>query len=280
MRNLMLSLVACALACSEYGVKRDLDPNVPADSTTDSAGTDSTPDTTPGDSDTGTILPPDDTGGEDSDPLVATEEVYINTGSTLYGYDPASHTATEIGIFREGGVTITDMTDIAIDGNGYMYGATFTQLYSIDPRDARATLVQRLPDSGTGLTFLGDGRLVIAGDAVTLHDLSRGTRDTLVPAGRYTTSGDIVALPDGYLYWVVTGARDTLVRIDPQNGQTIEIGQLTQNSVYGIGYANGVLQGFSSTGRVIDIDPADAHTFSTANVNGVWWGATTNPVRW
>ena len=231
---------------------------------------------------------PVDSGGEvidppeDSDPTVATESIYVHTSTTLFSYDPATNAAVRIGDFKEGGSRISDMTDIAIDMSGHRWGGAFTRLYEIDPRSGACTYVRDLPDSATGLTFLSDGRLVIAGSALRFFDPATNQTSVLVGGGTYTTSGDIVGLPDGYLYWTVTSwsGGDGLVRVDPNSGTTTYVGDLSASSLYGVGYANGTLYGFSSWGTIVGIDPSNARNISTNTVNQTWWGATTNPVRW
>lgn len=270
-------LILLALACNEYSVHGDRkqpqgeDPKESTAQTVDSGTTDS-----------GTTL---DSGSQtipvDSDPEAATESVYINTSTTLFSYDPSTNRATAIGDFKEGGVYVTSMTDIAIDLNGHMYGGAFETLYEIDPRDASCTEVDTLPDSAVGLTFLSDGRLVVAGSRVFTYDPSSGTSQPMVKGAKYATSGDIVGLPDGFLYWVVQGGNsDELVRVDPSNGDTTWIGPLDGTNFFGIGYTNNTLYAFSSNGEILAVDPSDASTVSKTAVTDSWWGATTNPVKW
>lgn len=270
------------LACSEYVI----DDRAQKPGALDSQSTENPPDTAPTtdssvhDSNTQTVDPDDSGGPQDSDPTVATASIYIHTSTELYSYDTSSHTASLIGRFSEGGVTISDMTDIAIDLNGHMYGGSFTDLYQIDPRNGNCSHVQRLDDAATGLTFLADGRLVIAGNAIRFIDLNTGTFSTLVPAGQHTTSGDIVGLPDGFLYWSIAENGEKLAKVDPNTGAVSIVGPLSKSSLYGLGYTDGTLYGFSAQGDVIGVDPATAMTTFSQRLNPIWWGATTNPVTW
>jgi hypothetical protein len=213
----------------------------------------------------------------------ATESAYINSTTDLYSHDPVANTTRHIGQFKVDGVATGGFTDIAIDSQGLLFGYSNGGFYSINPNTAEAQKVAvTAATEGTGLTFLSDGHLVVAGPRVDIVD--RGTGQvvrTLVPAGRFTTSGDIVALPDGLLYWAVRGSNgDQLVRIDPRSGETTVIGSVGVSGVYGLGYANGVLLGYTSNGRALEIDPQTAKVLSNKALAGAWWGAATNPVRW
>ena len=102
------------------------------------------------------------------------------------------------------------------------------------------------------------------------------------PAVSYSTSGDIVGMPAGNLYWTVVGAgfSDHLVRVDPRTGAATWIGDIGEYGLWGIGEVGGNLTGFSSGGRLVEIDPATARVTRGTDLPGTWWGATTNPVRW
>lgn len=247
--------------------------------------------------DTGTFVPDEDTGSEpvdsgdsgeiiiedsgEPDPEVATEPIYLNTGSALYGYDPTTNTATKVGNFSDGRNNVTDMTDIAIDLSGYMYGVAYDQLYRITPTSAQVTLIARLDAQYNALTFVSTGALVgAAGSSVVSIDTTTG-RTSRIGSGMYTSSGDIVGLPDGFLYWSTSGwSSDDLVRVDPTNGDMQNLGSIGQSGVYALGYAYGVLYGFTSGSTVMVIDSSTGRATSDDRLSGVWYGATTNPVKW
>jgi hypothetical protein len=263
-------------ACSDYDLQareEDAKPG-PQDTGTPPAETAVEEEDTGAAEETGTIeQPAEDTG------TVATEPVYLNTGSELYGYDPTTNTATLIGHFSLGGTRITDMTDIAIDLSGYMYGCAYDVLYRVNPATAEATLVGRMKQEMNALTFVSDGRLVGASEDVVTIDTSTAKETTLYGGGKWSSSGDIVGLPDGMLYWTVEGG-DRLVVIDPTTGSASEVGSIGVTAIYALGYAYGDLYGFTSSGKALVIDPGTASVSSKQNLSGSWWGATTNPVLW
>jgi hypothetical protein len=239
--------------------------------------------------------PPVDTEVDtDTAPPIATFSMYAHTADTLFSVDPAQNLVSRVGPFKKRNGTPVEMVDIAIDLGGHLYAGSsattasgWNTLYSVDPTTARVTRVCDVPVTPTGLTFLSDGRLVAgSGSTLTIIDLSAGcATSVLVQSASYSTSGDVVGLPDGNLYWTVLGSSgDQLVRVDPVARTATVVGSTGISSFYGLGYDEtaGVLYGFSAnSGKIHTIDPATAHT---ARVPGattrVWWGATTNPVVW
>lgn len=217
---------------------------------------------------------------------VARETVYVNDSTTLYTYDAETGRTTRKGTFRAGSQNLAGITDIAIDQGGSLLGVRESggtyELYRLNPDTAGGARIATLTVASNGLTFLPDGRLVSAGTSVVVLDRTTGrVVDTLVPAGRYATSGDIIALPDGYLYWsVLSAGADRLVRIDPDAKTTRDMGSTGVNGIYGLGYADGVLYGFTSGGRSVVLDPNTGRSSGSRPVAGDWWGATTNPARW
>ncbi|MEQ8277693.1 MAG: PQQ-binding-like beta-propeller repeat protein [Deltaproteobacteria bacterium] len=252
--------------------------------------------------DGGPAITPDagtpDAGTPDSgEPPVAMEPVYIHTGQTLFAYDPATNTTSQIGDFFVTSGQLEDMVDIAIDSQGRLFGGTrqagsqadANRIYQIDPETAECRYRFSYDDTLHGLTFLPDGRLVIAGERVSVVDPISGSQLVEFPAANaYQTSGDIVGLPDGNLYWTVRGERrmdgsyenDSVVRIDPSTGNISWLGEAAVTRIYGLGYANGQLFGFSSMGVVVTIQPENGVVVRQAPLAGRWFGATTNPVLW
>lgn len=224
-------------------------------------------------------------------PPAAVEPVYIHTGDSLFSYDPESNQVQQVGMFHDrNGPLDRTMVDIAIDLDGIMYGGTRNPngqaegngVYVIDPETAFSRLVFEFDDTLNGMTFLDDGRLVIAGERVSVVDPRTGELLLAFPAANaYETSGDIVGLPDGKLYWTVRGEQaDDMVRIDPATGRVENLGTARLTSIFGLGYANDQLFGFSSTGFVVVIDPTNGRVIRQERLDGRWFGATTNPVRW
>lgn len=209
----------------------------------------------------------------------ASEPMYLNSGESLYSFDPDAGVAVYLGSFATPYGERPSLTDIAITPDGQLFGCSWDSLYEVNPTDATVTFAGVLPAAANGLTFLSDGRLVTAGDGVWVIELDSRAAENLVPDGEYTSSGDIIGLPDGYLYWTVSN--DTgLVRIDPGTGATEVVGSIGVSAVWGLGYADGVTYGFTNGGSALILDPATAEVTGETMLGSGWWGATTNPVLW
>ena len=214
-------------------------------------------------------------------PMTATEPVYLNSATSLYSWRPDQSSPVKVGDFREGRTMLRNMIDIAIDLSGHLYGGTSDKrVLLIDPDTGTCRFLFESDDSLTGLTFLSDGRLVVAGEHVSIVDALTGrVLRTLATGTQYQTSGDIIGLPDGNLYWTVTGG-DGLVRINPSTGATQFLGDIGVDRIFGLGYANGTLYGFTKEGDVLAIDQLDGAAHGQRSLRNAWWGATTNPVLW
>jgi len=227
---------------------------------------------------------PGDTA-EEWDPVpVASAPVYANSSDSLYEIDALTGKTEFVANFwnEEGG--IRNFVDIAIDLDGRMYGGTYETLYRIDPTNGKATPACNPPAEMTALTFTSEGVLVAGGDdRITLVDVENCETDVLLAGSYWETSGDLVGLPDGFLYWTVLGddGGDELIKLDPRTGMTQWIGKIGHGGLYGLGYDQGKLFGFCSSGMIVSIDPKNAKSTVIGSVDDIsWWGATTNPVIW
>ena len=263
--------------CVEYEL------NNPVDAVDDPDPIDTSVDTAGDTEDTGTAdtedTAPIDTGG-----AVATARVYANTSTELFEVDPESGATIKLGDFKdESGAVVEHFVDIAIDLDGHMFGGTYDSLYRIDPD---TVIVKKVCDTDVdmmALAFTSDGSLFAGGESVIERiDVLNCSRTPLVSTSPYVTSGDLVGLPDGYLYWTIKGeGGDELVRVNATDGGAMWIGVIGVERLFGLGYDGGNLYGFSSTGQIVRIDPAGADSSIAATDNEKsWWGATTNPVVW
>ena len=58
------------------------------------------------------------------------------------------------------------------------------------------------------------------------------------------------------------------------------MGDVAGAQLFGLGYDDGTLYGFTSDGEILSIDPNTASTTVLSSDGTSWWGATTNPVVW
>lgn len=273
-----MCLCALLCGCSEYNVgKEPLQPPPTAEDTQ------SPPDTTPSGTGTpGTGTP--DTGSPDTGaPPAATAPVYAHTANTLYEIDPLALSVVNVGNFHTGsGAGIPDIVDIAINLSGAVYAGSDDRLYRVDPTTAEVLELCTLSSPATALTFTSDGVLFAgSGSKIITVDTTTCATTPLLQSSPYSTSGDLVGLPDGYLYWTVVGfGSDELVRVDPNTGEDSWIGEIGEQTLYGLGYALDNLYGFSSAGTITRIDPITGDGTEVYRDGTTWWGATTNPVVW
>ena len=262
MRPLLFALPLVLLACNDTGLS---ERNPPVDE----------PET-------------DDTDVEPEGELpipTALAPLYANTSGELFEVAPTTGEVTSIGLFEHAGEPVDGMVDIAIDMEGRLYGGTFDALWRIDPETAELDKVCDIDVAMYALAFTSDGDLVAgAGTDIQVIDVETCRDRVLVNNSEYETSGDLVGLPDGFLYWSVRGGRDNpdeLVRIDPRNGRTTWIGKIGFGKLYGMAYYDGALYGFSSEGNTVRIEPDSGSSRLLGYDDSLsWWGATTNPVVW
>lgn len=268
-------MLVILFSCMEYGISQksnliedgeQLESNVLAEDTAD---------------------PDPDTPSEVQDEIdpseVASEQIYVQTKSSLYSWSKTDGLEF-ISYFLDWDNDTPSITDIAIDMQGRMFAVASDRLYQVNPSNADLTFIAELEERLYGLAFSSDGRLFGAGSGLYVVDIRSGALTPFEVDVDYETSGDIVGLPDGRLYWTVTGvnpdAGDDLVIVDPNNGNTAYRGCIGQVDLWGVGYYDGQLFGFSNTGIMTEIDPSSGTATNQITLEGEWWGATTNPVHW
>lgn len=242
------------------------------------------------------VPPPEDTAEDDPVP-VATAKVYANTRDTLYELDPATGATTMVGQFTFNGEPFSlYFHDIAIDLQGRLYGGARAyeaaipwQIYRIDPATAEVFYVCESSVDMVAMTFLSDGRMIVGGDSTleVIHLDDGCSSEVIINNSQFVTSGDVVGLPDGLLYWTVRGVNeedsDRLIAVDVDSQLYAERGSMPFEKLYGLGYDEGTesLYGFSSDGEIVEVTPADADAqLLSSDEERSWWGAATNPVVW
>ncbi|MCB9663970.1 MAG: thrombospondin type 3 repeat-containing protein [Alphaproteobacteria bacterium] len=241
--------------------------------------------------------------------LASGERIYPHTATHLYVLQLAGGTERidEIGRFTyDVPVPATrnahEMTDMAIDRAGLLYGITFDEVFVCHPGTAACRRIGRLPASSNGLTFVpqasGDALVGMGEDRWFELDLSSSVvitrpRGTFEPGCSGTcakASGDAFSIEGVGTFATVYGyqgytLRDQLVELDPATGAiTREIlrfvgarndsGSGAFQDVWGLaGWTDGYFYGFVETGEVLKIDVA-AGRFSVLFQTGLpWWGA-------
>jgi len=236
------------------------------------------------------------------EPGVALEQtVYGHTSKKLYTVDVKSYAVTEIGAFQwpaDGGGH--QMTDIAIDQYGILYGVTFDRLYRCHPQTGVCNLLGKLPQSFNGLTLVPAGTVEpdkealigIANSGAWFQLKVNGGQVTQIMLGKYdsgySSSGDAYSIVGIGTYAAVNKsgtATDYLIQIDPTDGSLIkEIGPISDgnknySNVYGLAGWTARAFAFDSSGDILVVEIDSAQVMKVADTNISWWGAgvRTNP---
>lgn len=210
--------------------------------------------------------------------------VYANTASELYRVEPRSFAITLVGRF-----TFSDsdrdhqMTDIAVNAAGEIWGITFNAIYRIDAATARCTLVSPLEGQYNGLTFVPVGvlnpsaevLLAVAGSGdYYVVNTGTGRVQRLGSYGAYASSGDLVSIASAETWAIVKVlGDDNLARVDLRTGRTTLVGPTGVDDVWGLGYWRSRLYGFTQGGQFVTLDPATGRATVQSTASRAWWGA-------
>ena len=184
-----------------------------------------------------------------------------DAGGNLGTVDVATGNATVIGNMG------VQMTDIAFNPTGQLFGLSFTDFYSINPTTAAVTLIgKHSVPGGNALVFAADGTLYAAGfESTSLFTINPATGAGTSLGNISATSGGDLAFNGGNLF-LATGASQ-LLRIDLANlANSAIVGSFGVSSVFGLATGdNDVLYAVAGT---------QVFTVNTTT------GAATNPVNW
>lgn len=261
--------VACGSEPTSFAPPRDASPTDGADAVAD-----------------GPIVRPDVAPLDVTNPDVALDDVlvYAHTASELFRVDPRNLTVASVGrfTFASDGQD-HQMTDIAVNAAGEIWGITFNAIYRIDSTNARCTLASPLQGQYNGLTFVPAGVLnpsaevlVAVEGAGTYYvvNTSDGRVQRLGMLGAYASSGDLVSVANTET-WAIVKVRgeDHLARVDLRRGVTTLVGPTGVNDVWGLGYWRARLYGFAEGGAFVTIDPVTGRATEVVRTGNAWWGA-------
>ncbi len=181
---------------------------------------------------------------------------YISdSNGNLYAYDITTNDVTLIGNSGEGA-----WYDIALNPlTGMLYGITgYGLLYSISTNDGSATYIGKTGKFINGLAFDSSGNLYGSGNIYLYTiDLSNGSATEVAKTG-YNSSGDIAFDKNGNIYMTANKGwqekSDRLIYYDFTSKDAKEIGKIGYKAVYGIGFVDDTLYGFTLGQETIKID--------------------------
>ncbi len=240
----------------------------------------------------------DDTGGVDAGPGGRVDSggpppphpesafVYAHSASDLYKIDPDTLAVAHVGPFAWP-AGADQMTDIAIDKAGNMIGISFGTVYAVDKDTAQATALSTLTASFNGLSFVPAAEIDPTGDEVLIATALDGSVHRIdpmtgvsTPIGNYggslTSSGDVVSVTGfGTVATVKQGSagNDLLARVDPSTGVATIIGDTGVADIWGVGFWENKVFGFTSGRQFVLIDVTTGQAMQVEAGDIEWWGA-------
>jgi hypothetical protein len=187
------------------------------------------------------------------------------------------------------------MTDLAIDRHGVLYGVTFDRAYVCNPQTAQCWNLGTLPTSFNGLTFIPAGTLDPLKDSLIGIGNNGSWNHLKIMNGQvmvqqlgsygpgYTSAGDSFSIEGVGTFAAVNkgGTPGTvIVTVDPLNGKVLSELATTNGyfNVYGLAGWEGLILAFDSSGQMIRIDPVTKMVTALGNKNVTWWGAAVGTV--
>ncbi|MEL6345476.1 MAG: hypothetical protein AAFV53_20375 [Myxococcota bacterium] len=215
----------------------------------------------------------------------ATAPIYFHTPQSLWAWDPADPEPWRIGTFLDPDdrPLTTNISDIAIDEEGRIFGCGGGAFFRIDPETALAVGIASSPAPMVGLAFREDGVLLGAGeDIYVIHPRLLTIIETFGSSSDINTIGDVVEGFDGNLIWSVRHERAgrLLIEMHPKSGAILAERPLDASQTYGLAALDETVYAFTRAGNAFTIDHDTgeilARQFSSALE---WWGASQNPAR-
>ena len=211
-------------------------------------------------------------------PGQATQSFYACGNGNLYTLSVAQGTVLSVIQTTYQG-QVLNLNDMAIDNNGTIYGkeSVSNGIYIINAQTGVATqILSSIPDSLSemaGLTLMPNGNLAtfdMVGNIISINLTTKQT-SVFIRTNYSMSGGDLKLLPDGFIYWTVSNSTSNtcqnsvngtqaLVRIDPKTGATLELGCLNEANIFGLGFANGAIYGFSGSGDVLQVSMCKTHS--------------------
>jgi hypothetical protein len=221
--------------------------------------------------------------------------VYMHTPGALWKLDLKTYAVSKAGYFKwpDGPYSSEQMTDIAIDRHGVLYGVSFIKAYVCHPTTVECWELGDLPDFFNGLTMIPKGvidpdREVLVGISVDGGWYRLDVNDNGIAATKlgqygegYYSTGDAYSIQDvGTFAAVYRPAElmgpDYLIEVDPLTGSSVsEVGVLPgDEDVLGLAGWTGLAFAFEVGGDIVVIDTSSGEIVEILlETSENWWGA-------
>lgn len=246
--------------------------------------------------DDGDGIPDDDDvfpGDGDKPGSINSSRMYAHSSSTLWSVDVATYEPALIGdfVWPNG---VDQMTDLAIDRHGQLFGVSFGGMYVCHPVTAVCWALGGLPASYNGLTFVPAGTLLPDKDALigiseegdwyhlTIADQMVTAEKLGGYGGQYSSAGDAFSIEGVGTFAAVykVGVNTTvIVSVDPLTGKVLaDLAVLPLSTVWGLAGWEGAIVAFDFTGDMAKVDPMTKEITLLGNKPSEWWGAAVSTV--
>ncbi|MEM8642287.1 MAG: hypothetical protein AAGG51_26245 [Cyanobacteria bacterium P01_G01_bin.54] len=174
-------------------------------------------------------------------------------------------------------------TDIALDSQGELWGSTFNELYKIGLDNGQQSRVGPFGASINGLGFSDQDELYATGGANFYKvDLTNGNAALVGRNSRFQSSGDLVFDPIQQRFFATSrnGIGTNSLFLFNLAGESVEIGDIGFNNVYGLFFEEGVLYGHTGNRQQLTIDINTGQGQFDQNLDGVSgavWGTASLP---
>ncbi len=203
--------------------------------------------------------------------------LYYDDSYSLYSIDSNSLYETFMGDIGFGNVT-----DIAFNQSGELYGCTYGSLLRIDPNTGAGTLIGSIGFETNALAFDNNGKLygaTIYGEFISINVVTGSGTYIGSFGGDLRSSGDLIFSPDGRLYATVkysySNTYDFLAVINKSNGIASIIGNIGYNYVYGLAFdKKNNLYGFTDDYELLSVNTSTGIGTFLGYLNNKAWGAT------
>ncbi len=223
--------------------------------------------------------------------IVTPKKIYAHSSSALSTVDVVDYTVVNLGAFKwpqDGGGH--QMTDIAIDRYGVLYGVTFDRAYVCNPTSLQCFNLGTLAGSYNGLTWVPAGTIDPDKDTLIGITQAGGWNQLTINNGMvsakqlgtygagYTSAGDAFSIENVGTYAAVNkvGINSTvIVVVDPKTGkiQSELATTVGFNSIFGLAGWEGLIIAFDSSSSMIKVDPNTKEVTNLGKKNVAWWGA-------